>query len=417
MLFAEIITIGDEILIGQVVDTNSAWLGKILSKNGISVRQITSISDNKEELKFALDNASKRADLILITGGLGPTKDDLTKHTLCEYFDAKLVRHQPSLDIISSIFERYNRPLLSVNICQADVPDSCEVMLNEQGTAPGMWFEKEGIAYVSMPGVPYEMYYMFEDKVLPKIRDFFNLPTILHKTIITAGIGESFLAEIIADVEDTLPSYIKLAYLPRLGQVRLRLSAYGENEVALEEQLQLIQTKISDLIEDHIVSFEDISLEEAVLTELIDQGKTVSTAESCTGGFIAHLLTSIPGSSKVFMGGTVSYSNDLKIAQLGVKPESIANFGSVSKQVAIEMAQGALQNFKTDYAISCTGIAGPDGGSDEKPVGTVWIAIATLEGTIAKKFSFGNKRIQNIERTAMAALTILFKKIKGRWRD
>ncbi len=417
MLFAEIITIGDEILIGQVVDTNSAWLGKILNKNGISVRQITSIRDNKEELKSALDYAAKRADLIILTGGLGPTKDDLTKHTLCEYFQSKLIRHLPSLEIITKIFERYNRPLLPVNICQADVPDNCKVMINEQGTAPGMWFEKEGIVYVSMPGVPYEMYYMFEDKVLPAIQEHFNLPFIVHKTIITAGIGESFLAELIADVEDELPSNIKLAYLPRLGQVRLRLSAYGENEINLHEELKKYIIKISNLIEEHIISFEDITLEEAVINELFIQGKTLSTAESCTGGYIAHLLTSIPGSSKSYMGGTVSYSNDLKTAQLGVNPVTIAEFGSVSKQVAIEMAQGALQNFKTDYAVSCTGIAGPDGGSDEKPVGTVWIAIATLEGTIAKKFNFGNKRIQNIERTAMAALTILFKKIKGRWRD
>lgn len=417
MLFAEIITIGDEILIGQVVDTNSAWLGKILNKNGISVRQITSIRDNKEELKTALDYAAKRADLIILTGGLGPTKDDLTKHTLCEYFQSKLIRHLPSLEIITKIFERYNRPLLPVNICQADVPDNCKVMINEQGTAPGMWFEKEGIVYVSMPGVPYEMYYMFEDKVLPAIQEHFNLPFIVHKTIITAGIGESFLAELIADVEDELPSNIKLAYLPRLGQVRLRLSAYGENEINLHEELKKYIIKISNLIEEHIISFEDITLEEAVINELFIQGKTLSTAESCTGGYIAHLLTSIPGSSKSYMGGTVSYSNDLKTAQLGVNPVTIAEFGSVSKQVAIEMAQGALQNFKTDYAVSCTGIAGPDGGSDEKPVGTVWIAIATLEGTIAKKFNFGNKRIQNIERTAMAALTILFKKIKGRWRD
>jgi nicotinamide-nucleotide amidase len=406
-MLAEIITIGDEILIGQIVDTNSAWMATELNKIGVRVKQISSVSDDKEHILKALAEAAGRAGIIFITGGLGPTKDDITKKTLAEYFGAGLVENKEALDNVERIFARYNRPLLEVNRLQAYVPANCEVILNHNGTAPGMWFNHEGVIYVSMPGVPFEMMYMMEEEVLPKIKSTVKLPAIVHKNILTVGEGESFLAERIADIENDLPPYIKLAYLPKLGQVRLRLSAFGEDQESLQKQVDDFAGKIIERIGVVFVIDQDIALEKAILDKMAAKGLTLSVAESCTGGYLSHLFTQHAGSSKVFLGGGVTYSNELKERILGVKHETIDKYGAVSEETAKEMAEGALLNFRSDFAISVTGIAGPDGGTIDKPVGTVWIAVAGGQKMLIKKYTFGNKRRQNIERSAVMALSML----------
>ena len=409
-MLAEIITIGDEILIGQIVDTNSAWIAQKLNAIGIRVKQISSVSDDRQHILNALTEAHRRADIILVTGGLGPTKDDITKKTLAAYFEVELIENKEALENVEKIFKRLrgaSTELLEVNKQQALVPENCEVILNANGTAPGMWFNHHGKIYMSMPGVPHEMMYMMEESVIPKLRSTFKLPFIVHKTILTAGEGESYLAEKIADIEDSLPSYIKLAYLPKLGQVRLRLSGYGEDEISVKNEVELFAGKIIERVGRSVVAQEDIALEKAILNEMAERELTLSTAESCTGGYIAHLITQHPGSSKVYFGGAVSYSYELKESILGVKNETLWQYGAVSKETVTEMVEGALLNFKSDYAIAVTGIAGPDGGTPEKPVGTVWIGVANAQKTIAKKFLFGNKRQQNIERTAIAALNML----------
>ncbi len=406
-MLAEIITIGDEILIGQIVDTNSAWIAHELNNAGIRVKQISSVSDDKQHILTALKEASGRADIVLITGGLGPTKDDITKKTIAEYFNVKLVENQEALQNVMDIFARYDRPLLETNRQQAQVPENCEVLLNKNGTAPGMWFNEQGKIYVSMPGVPHEMMYMMQEEVIPKLKSTLKLPVIIHKTILTVGEGESFLAERISDIEDTLPPFIKLAYLPKLGQVRLRLSGYGENEALLRTQINEFSAKIIERIGNVVIAEEDIPLEKAILNFMASKRLTLSIAESCTGGYISHLFTQHAGSSKVFFGGAVSYSNHLKKSMLDVKAETLQQFGAVSKETVTEMVEGALLNFKSDYALAITGIAGPDGGTPGKPVGTVWIATANANKTIVKKLTFGNKRKQNIERSAISALNML----------
>ncbi|MBB2145030.1 competence/damage-inducible protein A [Pedobacter sp. LMG 31464] len=411
-MLAEIITIGDEILIGQIVDTNSAWMGKELNTIGISVKQITSVSDNAEHIIQALNEAQKRVDIILITGGLGPTKDDITKLTLSKYFNMPLRRDQATLQHVTEIFARLNRPMIDVNIKQADVPDGCTVIQNKNGTAPCMWFEVNGKIIVSMPGVPFEMMYLMEEEILPRLKKAFTLPFIVHKTILTSGLGESFLAQQIEDIEDSLPSHIKLAYLPKLGQVRLRLSATGNNETSLKADVDVYAQQIIQRINSYVVIDEDVALEKAILDKMKAKNLTLSTAESCTGGYIAHLITQHAGSSAVFAGGAVAYSYDLKESILGVKHQTLTEFGAVSGQTVKEMAQGAITHFKTDYSIAVSGIAGPDGGMPGKPVGTVWIAIASKDEVVAKLFTFSNKRIQNIERSATAALTMLLNLLK-----
>lgn len=411
-MLAEIITIGDEILIGQVVDTNSAWMGQELNKIGVTVKQITSVSDQAEHIIKALDEAQQRADVILMTGGLGPTKDDITKLTLSKYFNMPLRRDEATLEHVSEIFARLNRPMIEANIKQADVPDGCTVIQNKNGTAPCMWFEVNGKIFVSMPGVPFEMMYLMEEEILPRIKEAFHLPFIVHKTILTAGLGESFLAKEIEDIEDKLPEGIKLAYLPKLGQVRLRLSGSGTDEMALRTAINYFAQQIIERIGKYVVIDEDIALEKAILDLMEAHGLTLSTAESCTGGYISHLITQHAGSSAVFAGGAVAYSYDLKESILGVEHETLTNFGAVSEQTVKEMAQGAIKHFNTDYAIAVSGIAGPGGGMPGKPVGTVWIAIASRHTVIAKLFTFGSKRIQNIERSAMAALTMLLNLLK-----
>ncbi|HEX8018590.1 competence/damage-inducible protein A [Mucilaginibacter sp.] len=406
-MLAEIITIGDEILIGQIVDTNSAWMATELNKIGVRVKQISSISDDKEHILKALAEAANRANIILITGGLGPTKDDITKKTLAEYFGVELVENKEALANVERIFAKYNRPLLEVNKQQAFVPANCEVVRNENGTAPGMWFNQNGVIYVSMPGVPFEMMYMMEEQVLPKVKATFKLPVIIHKTLLTVGEGESFLAERIADIENDLPSYIKLAYLPKLGQVRLRLSAFGEDQAALQKEVDAFAARFIERIGSPFVIDQDIPLEKAILDRMEANNLTLSVAESCTGGYLSHLFTQHPGSSHVFLGGAVSYSYELKESILGVKNETLWQHGAVSEETVKEMVEGALLNFKSDFAAAITGVAGPGGGTEDKPVGTVWIAVAGKGKSLIKKYTFGSKRRQNIERSAVMALSML----------
>jgi nicotinamide-nucleotide amidase len=411
-MLAEIITIGDEILIGQIVDTNSAWMGRELNKIGISVKQITSVSDDEAHIIAALGEAKNRADVILLTGGLGPTKDDITKLTLSKYFNMPLRRDAATLAHVEALFLKFNRPMIDVNIRQADVPDGCTVIQNKNGTAPCMWFEVNGKIFVSMPGVPFEMMYLMEEDILPRLQRSFELPSIIHQTILTTGIGESFLAQQIEHIEDSLPKHIKLAYLPKLGQVRLRLSATGADEVKLKEEVARYANQIIDHIKPYVAAEEDVALEKAILDLMKANHLTLSTAESCTGGYISHLLTQHAGSSAVFVGGAVAYSYDLKESILSVKHQTLTDFGAVSEQTVKEMATGAIDHFKTDYAIAVSGIAGPEGGMPGKPVGTVWIAIASKNEVLAKLFTFTNKRIQNIERSATAALTMLLNLLK-----
>ena len=411
-MLAEIITIGDEILIGQIVDTNSAWMAKELNAIGIKVKQITSVSDDADHIIEALEQAQKRARIILITGGLGPTKDDITKLTLAKYFNMGMRRDEGVLEDVEAIFKRNNRPMIDLNIRQADVPDGCTVLRNKNGTAPGMWFEQGGNIIVSMPGVPFEMMYLMGEEVLPKLTRSFALPFIYHKTILTANLGESFLAQEIADIEDSLPPSIKLAYLPKLGQVRLRLSTSGPDEQKLKDEVEVYVRQIVDKLKPYIVAEEDIALEEAILNIMKEKGLTLSTAESCTGGYIAHLITKHPGCSAVFAGGAVTYSYELKESVLGVQADTLNTYGAVSEQTVREMAEGAIKHFDTDYSVAVSGIAGPDGGTEDKPVGTVWIAVANREKVVSKVFNFGSKRIQNIERSASSALSMVLNLLK-----
>ena len=411
-MLAEIITIGDEILIGQIVDTNSAWMAQKLNLAGIKVKQITSVSDEKQHILDSLKLASHRADIILITGGLGPTKDDITKKTLAEYFGVGMRIDAGALENVKRIFSMYKSPMLDTNIRQAEVLENCLTLLNLNGTAPGMWIENEGKIYVSMPGVPFEMMYMMEELVIPKIKDSFNLPSIVHHTILTSGIGESSLADKISAIEDSLPEHIGLAYLPKLGIVRLRLSGRGSNASRLRDEIAGFAKKIVEQIKEFVIIEADIPLEKAIIDFMASRNLTLSTAESCTGGYIAHQITQHAGSSKVFLGGAVTYSNEMKNSMLSVSEETLKNYGSVSEETVKEMAQGALNNYHSDYSISVSGIAGPDGGTENKPVGTVWIAVAGKNKTITKKFQFGNKRAQNIERSSINALSLLYKLLK-----
>ncbi|MBC3539925.1 competence/damage-inducible protein A [Rufibacter sediminis] len=411
---AEIMTIGDELLYGQVVDTNSAWLGQELGKTGIRVKQITSISDNPDAICEALTQAISRVDVVLITGGLGPTKDDLTKHTLTRYFNTELQLHQPSLDDVEDIFRKYNRPMLEVNRQQAFLPASCTPVRNVLGTAPGMLFQEQDTVIVSMPGVPFEMKRMVTDTVLPFLQQHFQLPQIMHKVVQTIGIGESFLAEKIADWEDTLPPNLKLAYLPYLAGVRLRLTGFSDNQPVLEAQMQERIDALAALLPDNIFAFGEVTLEEAIGQLLKERNLTISTAESCTGGLVAHKLTSVPGSSAYFTGSVVAYSNDVKKVQLGVSSETLETHGAVSEETVKAMAQGVRRLLKTDIGISTSGIAGPDGGTPEKPVGTIWIAYADAHQTIARKINYNKTRLLNMEYTTLQVLDLVRQSLRRR---
>ncbi|KAA9340577.1 competence/damage-inducible protein A [Adhaeribacter soli] len=406
-VFAEIITIGDEILYGQITDTNSAWLGTELGLLGVQVKQISSIADKATDLIEALEEAMNRADLILITGGLGPTRDDITKKTLADYFKCELKLHEPSLADVTELFRSRGREMTEANRQQAFLPESCIPIRNIIGTAPGMWFEHKGKIIVSMPGVPYEMKRMMTDLVLPKIKESFEFPVIIHKVIQTIGIGESFLADQLSEWEDALPENIKLAYLPHLAGVRLRLTGIGSDADELEDQLLKELSTVSNLISKHIFAYGEVSLEETIGMLLLARNMTIATAESCTGGYVAHKLTSIPGSSMYYMGSILAYDNEVKIKQLQVKPETIEQHGAVSEQVVREMAENVRKIIGTDIGIATSGIAGPGGGSEDKPVGTLCIAYSDATKTISKKLFFNKDRELNIEFTTMSLLNLV----------
>jgi nicotinamide-nucleotide amidase len=415
MVTAEIITIGDELLIGQVVDTNSTWIGQELNKIGIRVRQKTAIGDDAGEILTTLKEASLRADIILITGGLGPTKDDITKKTLCTFFNTSLRFDQPSFEIIDSLFKARGREVTDINKLQAEVPANCTVMLNHNGTAPGMMFEEKGVLYFSMPGVPNEMKGLMTTSVLPLLKERFNLPPIIHKTFLTQGIPESFLAEKIASWEDNLPDNLKLAYLPAAGIVRLRITGWGNDELELRSEVEEQAMKLEPLIKDYIFGYEDDRLEAIVGKLLLSQRKTIGTAESCTGGYIAHRLTSVPGSSEYYQGSVVAYSNEIKVKDLGVDMSVLETYGAVSEETVSSMARNALKILKSDYVIATSGIAGPGGGTPLKPVGTVWIAIASVPGSkvYTRKLQLGQNREKVIHETCLNALNMLRKILLG----
>jgi len=409
---AEIITIGDELLIGQVVDTNSAFIATKLNEAGIHVHQITSVSDNREHIIEALDNAKQRADIILMTGGLGPTNDDITKNTLCGYFNVGLRFDAEAYKDVEYVFKVRGREVTEINRKQAEIPENSIALRNKNGTAPGMWFDVDGKVYISMPGVPYEMKALMEDEVIPRLQKRFTLPVILHKNVLTIGIGESFLAEKIATWEASLAADgIKLAYLPSIGMVRLRLSSSGENATLLKQKTEKKIEELRDLVGEFIYGYENDTLENIVGSMLKERKQTISTAESCTGGYISHLITSIPGSSDYYVGSVITYSYEIKTLELGIDADLLNTKGAVSQEVVEQMASAVRKKFKTDYSIAVSGIAGPSGGTPEKPVGTVWIAIATPQRVLSKRFQFANNRLRNIQLTANAALNMLRKEI------
>ena len=409
MIQATIITIGDELLIGQVIDTNSAWMAQELNKAGIKVARRVAVGDVWDEIWGALDEESKHANIILITGGLGPTADDITKPLLCKYFGGKLIVDEGAKQNVIDIFTKLNRPMIERNLLQAEVPDVCTVIQNKRGTAPGMLFNKSGKVFISMPGVPHEMKGMMEDFVIPQLSSQFKLPAIIHRTLLTAGVGESFLADLIQDFETALPSTIKLAYLPNYGMVRLRLSTSGFNKTAIEDEIEKQFTHLQLLVKHYLVTNVDEPMEKVVGKLLLQKNKTMCTAESCTGGYIAHLLTSIPGSSVFYDGSVVSYSYGAKEDLLKVNHQTLLTKGAVSEEVVMEMAKGALQNIKSNYVIAVSGIMGPGGGMPEKPVGTAWIAVGNTEKIIAQKVFFRFDRARNIQLTATTALNLLRK--------
>ena len=406
-MIAEIISIGDELLVGQVVNTNATWIARNLNETGIPVGQISAIADDAGIIRAAIDLAFSRADVVLLTGGLGPTKDDITKHTLCGYFNTHLVFHQPSYENIERLFASRGYKLGIQSRHQAEIPANCTPLPNINGTAPGMWFEKDGKILVSMPGVPFEMEAIMEQHVLPRLTAMDNQRIVVHKTILTQGVGESYLAEQISDWEDALPPYMKLAYLPQPGIVRLRLTATGESKERTFREVEQQVEALKKLIPSLIFGYGNDTLETVVGQLLKDKHMTICTAESCTGGYLSHLITSIAGSSEYYTGSVIAYSNRIKQEMLGVSGESLSSHGAVSEQVVREMAEGARKRFSTDMAVSLSGIAGPDGGTPEKPVGTVWIAVANNSRTIAKKFMFGEHRGRNIHRAALAALNMV----------
>lgn len=405
---ASIITIGDELLIGQTIDTNSAFIAQQLNQIGVWVKRRVAIADDRQAILETLAAEAKQSSILIITGGLGPTADDITKPTLCEYFNTRLVTDEGALQNVQEIFRKLNRPMIERNAKQAEVPETCLVLPNMRGTAPGMWFEKDGVVYASLPGVPHEMKGLIINCVIPKIKEAFRLPAVVHRTLLTAGQGESFLADRLVDFEAALPSFVKLAYLPAYGMVRLRLTGRGTDERLVNDEVVKNFETLKSIVREWMVADEDISLPEAISRLLKMERKTIATAESCTGGYIAHLITTLPGSSAIFNGSVVSYANAVKQDVLGVKVETLKEFGAVSEQTVSQMAAGACALLKTDFALATSGIMGPDGGSAEKPVGTVWIAVAGKAGrTRAQKFHFRFDRERNIELTANAALMLL----------
>ena len=409
---ASIITIGDELLIGQTIDTNSAWIGQELNKIGVWLKRRVAVGDVWDDIWNALDAESKESDIIIITGGLGPTADDITKPLLCKYFGGKLIVNEDVLTHVKYLFDKVYRrpgPMLERNLKQAEVPDVCMVLHNARGTAPGMWFEKDGKIYVSLPGVPHEMKGLMINEVLPRIPKHFQLPFIIHRTAFTMGTGESMIAEKIKDFETGLPGHIKLAYLPGYGMVKLRLTARGDDKGKMEKELDERFSILKELVAEWLVTDKDENLATVVIKILKEKNKTIGTAESCTGGYIAHLITSNPGSSVGYKGSIISYANDVKENILGVTDKTLRTVGAVSEETVIQMVKGAIEKLNVDFAIATSGIMGPDGGTDEKPVGTVWIAAGNKGKVETAKLAFRFDRERNIEMTSHTALNFLRK--------
>ncbi len=403
---AKIISIGDELLIGQVINTNAAWLGNILTNNGIEVISTLTIGDGEKDIVGALDACSD-VEIIVMTGGLGPTADDITKPTLCKYFGTELEFCQDAYDNVMSIFKLRGYQMTERNRGQAYIPKSCTYIPNRYGTAPCMWFEKDKSVYISMPGVPFEMKNVFEQEILPKLLEHFKVTPYISKVVMTTGVGESFLADAIKDWEEALPEFLSLAYLPQYGMVRLRLDGRHPDRAYLQQTIDNEIDKLSKIIGQYIFGYDEKPIAEAVLEKLKAVGKTLASAESCTGGTIAKMITAIPGSSDVFKGTVVSYATSVKEEVLGVNHDDVEKYTVVSQQVAEQMATGVRTLLKTDYAVATTGVAGPGGATEENPVGTVWIAVAGPNGVVSKRCNFGKDRGNNIERASITALEMV----------
>ncbi len=416
---AHLLTIGDEILIGQIVDTNSAWMGRELTLRGIQVTGKSSVADTREAIIKGIEHASSLADVVIMTGGLGPTKDDITKVTLADIFDSQMVFHQETYDRITAYFNKVGRPVSPAMVGQATLPDKATLLLNKVGQAPGMWFERGGKVFVALPGVPFEMEYLMTNEVIPRLLARFPTHPIVHRTLLTAGEGESNIARRIEAFEDALPPHIKLAYLPALGQVRLRLTGTWQGEVKadsenlLNQELDSKAAELEAIIPDLIFGREEETLPQVLGKILLQQKKQFGTAESCTGGYVAHLITTVPGASAYFPGTVVTYSYEMKTKLLGVKPETLTRFGAVSGETVCEMAQGALDTLGVDVALAISGIAGPDGGTPDKPVGTVWMAVSDRSRTVTQKHIFGRDRLKNIQLTGTYALNLVRKFLLG----
>jgi nicotinamide-nucleotide amidase len=402
-----ILTIGDELLIGQVINTNASWLSEKLTLAGFHVDSTFTVGDSLQDILEAFALGLSRADVLLVTGGLGPTSDDRTREALCLFYKCSLHSDPHAEEVISNFFRRRGLPLTTVNLKQAEVPDKCDPVHNPVGTAPGMWFEENGKILIAMPGVPFEMKQMVTDTILPKLISKFNPPYIAICNVLTQGLGESFLSDKIKEWEEQLPGEVSLAYLPQPGIVRLRLMARGKNKKELDSIIAEQISKLNNIIPELIFGYNDDTIEKIIGEMMVKKGVTLSTAESCTGGYIAHLITSVPGSSRYYKGSVIAYDNEIKINELGVQRKDIEQYGAVSKSVVVQMAEGIRKKFATEYSIAVSGIAGPDGGTPDKPVGTVWIAVSGPEGTTAIQDNFGDNRERHIRRTSLTALNIL----------
>lgn len=409
---ADIITIGDEILIGQIIDTNSAWIAACLGEIGVSIRRKYSIGDRREEIISAVEESMAKAEITIITGGLGPTKDDITKRVLAEIFNSPMVCHTETYERVERMMAARGIAFNDLNKGQAMVPECCTVLANHKGTAPGMWFERNGRVVVSLPGVPFEMEGLMIESVLPLLTRHFELSSVVHRTAITYGLAESMMAELIAPWEDALPPHLHLAYLPSPSQLRLRLSAYDVDKDQAEREFDEQFAKLIPILGDYFVGWGDTTVQSAVAEILVERGETLASAESCTGGVIASKFTAMSGASEYFWGGVVSYDNSVKENVLGVSRHNLETYGAVSEQVAREMAEGVRRLCGTTYGVATTGVAGPTGGSPDKPVGTVWVAVATPTHTIAKLFQHGKVRAVNIERAATATINLLRLELK-----
>ncbi|HSY60473.1 MAG TPA: competence/damage-inducible protein A [Cytophaga sp.] len=412
-IYADIITIGDEILYGQITDTNSQWISAELDKIGIKTRQKSSVSDHAGEILRILDESGKRSSLVIITGGLGPTNDDITKKTLCTFFNTELVWSDEVLNHLQSLFFIRGRQLSELNKQQALIPANCEVLTNNNGTAPGMWIDVNNVVYISLPGVPFEMKSILSECGFQKIKNRFQTPVIVHRMIKTSGIGESLLSEIIAQWENALPKHISLAYLPSVAEVKLRLTAVGENEQQLKKDVQNEIDAVLPLIHTHVYGFDDETLQKFIGDLLKSKNKTIATAESCTGGYLAHLLTSVPGASSFYYGSIVAYQNAIKTQFLNVPSEILQQHGAVSEKTVEIMAKEIRLKLGTSIGVAASGIAGPDGGTDEKPVGTIWIAYADEEKVVTKKLQLSTLRENNIRMTALAILNLIRQQLKA----